>query len=90
MSLLYQIFSIVYSIVFGFTFYKIYIFLNNYTKRFNMMYKILNTFLIILNFTLLYFLILIKINDGIVNMYIIICIFMGCYLGNKVKLRNVK
>lgn len=80
MSLLVQIETINYSFLFGI--YFSFILLLNYrlTKKLRRFYNILITFFVVFLNTILYFIILLKINNGIIHPYGIIAMLSGCLL----------
>ena len=75
-----QILSILYSFVFGIVFF---IFLEiNFKLLYSgkILYRIIISFLFVIFFSLLYFLGLLKINNGIMHIYFYICLFTGYLL----------
>lgn len=85
MSLSVQILSFVFSFFYG-VFFEILLELNTkiiYSSK--LFVKIIGTFLFVLFNTLLYFVILMKINNGILHIYFFLCIIFGYTLTCKVK-----
>lgn len=81
MSIKIQIISIIFSFIFGILFS---LFTNlNYKYLFskNKFYKIFFTFIYILDATLIYFLIIKKINNGVVHLYFLLFIGIGFLVG---------
>lgn len=81
MNIKIQIISIIFSFIFGIVFS---IFTNvNYRYLFskNKMYKVFFTFIYVLDATLLYFLIIRKLNEGVVHLYFLLFIGLGFLLG---------
>ncbi|MEG1850787.1 MAG: spore cortex biosynthesis protein YabQ, partial [Bacilli bacterium] len=62
----------------------VYCLVSKIISKFKYIYNILNSFLFIINAALIYFLFLIKINEGRINLYIFIALFMGMYVFNKI------
>jgi len=84
MSLSIQILSFVISFFYG-IFFEILLELNTkiiYSSK--LIVKIIGTFLFVLFNTLLYFIILLKINNGILHVYFFLCIILGYTLSCKV------
>lgn len=88
MSLSVQIFSFIFSFFYG-IFFEILLDLN--TKIINsskLFVKIIGTFLFVLFNSILYFIILMKINNGILHIYFFLCILLGytlsCKVGKKI------
>jgi hypothetical protein len=85
MSLKLQIISLIVSFLYGIFFS---IFLNiNYKLIYNdnKIYKIVGTFIFIIINVLLYFLIMEKINNGIIHIYCLISILLGYLIQNLIK-----
>lgn len=83
MSLNVQILSFVYSLFFGLIFSYFYSFFYKLFFKTKFIYKILVNFLFVLDFLLLYFLLLIKINNGILHIYFVATFFISFILFNK-------
>lgn len=82
MSLKLQIISLIVSFLYGIFFSFL---LNiNYKIIYNnsKLIKIIGTFIFIIANSLLYFYILLKINNGIVHIYLLLSLLMGFILGN--------
>lgn len=82
MSLRVQIVSLFFSFVFGI----IFSICTNLNYRFlftkNVYFKIIITFVYILDFALLYFLLIQKINNGIIHIYFFLMVGIGYLVGN--------
>lgn len=80
MSIRIQIISIIFSFVFG-IFFSIFTNVNyKYLFSKNKIYKIFFTFIYILDATLLYFLIIKKINNGVIHLYFLLFIGLGFFV----------
>ena len=82
MPLINQIITIVFSFIYGILFYILLEINYKYIYTGNKLYRIIVTFLFVICNTLLYFIILRKINYGIVHIYFLSCIFTGYILSN--------
>ncbi len=83
MTLEVQIQSLIYSLVFGMFISMIFNFFYKYLFNKRKIIKILSTELFIISSVLLYFLLLVKINNGIISYYLFISIILGFVIGNK-------
>ena len=81
MSLKYQIIIIIFSFIFG-IFFGFLVNLN-YKIIFNKknIIRLLGSFFLCLDMSLLYFLIILKINYGILHIYFLFVLFLGFYIG---------
>ena len=76
MNLLEQIISLLFSFLYGIIIYKLYNKFYKYLYCNKKMYSFLNSLLFLLNITLIYYIILRKINGGIINIkFILVTIF---------------
>ncbi len=76
MSLIEQIFSFFFSFIYGLLVYKLYNKFHKYLYVNKKIYSFFNSLLFMLDITLIYFLILYKINDGIIeNIFVLITLF---------------
>jgi len=85
MSLSVQIISFIYSFFYG-VFFEILLDINKkfiYSSK--VVVKIISSFLFILFNSLLYFIILLKINNGYLHIYFLLCILLGYIVMCKVK-----
>ena len=82
MRLDYQITTILFSSVYGVILYILLEINYKFIYKSRIIYRIIVTFLFVIFNTLLYFIILRKINYGIVHMYFLLCIFTGYILSN--------
>lgn len=81
MSIRIQIISIIFSFIFG-IFFSIFTNVNyRYLFSKNKMYKVFFTFIYVLDATLLYFLIIKKLNGGVVHLYFLLFIGFGFLVG---------
>lgn len=78
-----QVRALFFSFIFGIFFAAMYNLNKRYIHGGKKYYKIIATFLFILNLGLLYYLVLIKINLGIIHPYFLIMIYIGFTLANK-------
>ena len=83
MNLEIQIQSMVFSFVFGMFFSLMFNLLYKQLFKGYKLIKLLNNFLFINTNVIIYFLLLRIINDGIINYYFIIMLFVGFIIGNK-------
>lgn len=88
-----QIKTLIFSFLFGI--YFAYMIRVNYKYIYTLkkLYKILATFLLIFSNVLLYFIILLKINNGIIHMYSLLMIVLGTYMEhfiNRIIEKNIK
>lgn len=81
MNIKVQIISILFSFVFGIIFSLLTNINYKYLFSKNKIYKIFFTFIYILDATLLYFIIIKKINNGIVHLYFLLFIGLGFLVG---------
>lgn len=82
MPLISQIITIIFSFIYGIIFYILLEINCKYIYYGNKIYRIIITFLFVICNTLLYFIILKKINYGIVHIYFLLCILTGYILSN--------
>ena len=90
MSLEIHIQLLLFSLIFG-VFFALMIDINHkflYSEK--KFFKIIFTFLFVLVNTFIYFLILKKINQGIIHIYSIICIILGFFIENIIRKKVVK
>lgn len=81
MNLKIQVFSLIFSLIFGVLFGTL---VNlNYKLIFNknIKIKIIGTFTLILDISLIYFLVIKRINNGILHVYFLFIFLVGCYIG---------
>ncbi len=81
MNIKIQIISIIFSFVFGIIFSLLTNLNYKYLFSKNKVYKVFFTFIYILDATLLYFIIIKKINNGIVHLYFLLFIGLGFLVG---------
>ena len=86
-QLLSFIFSFSYGIIISYLYNLFYIFLETKVLR----YKILSNFLFYINIFLIYFILLRKINDGVIHIYFILLTLLSFYLfiNRSISLRKV-
>ena len=90
MTLKLQIISLIVSLFYG-VFFSFLLSINHkIIYNSNKYIKIIGTFIFIIFNALLYFLILLKINNGIVHIYCIISIMLGFILYNRIALKYKK
>lgn len=77
MELNIQIYSFVYSFFFGCVFYFLLDFFNKIVDKFNLFFKIIISLVFIISLSILYFILLLFINNGIVHIYFLLCILFG-------------
>ena len=75
-----QIFSLLYSFIYGIIFYILLEVNQKFLYEGNIVYRIIISFLFVIFISLLYFLILIKINNGILHLYFFLTMFTGYLL----------
>lgn len=75
-----QIFSLLYSFIYGIIFYILLEVNQNFLYEGKIVYRIIISFLFVIFISLLYFLILIKINNGILHLYFFLTMFTGYLL----------
>lgn len=76
MSLIEQIISLLFSFLYGIIIYKLYNLFYKYLYIYKNIYSLFNSLLFLIDSTLVYFIIMYKINDGMVEIvFIIITIF---------------
>ena len=85
MSLQIQIYSLIFSFCFGIFFEILLSFNERFIYSSNLFVKVSSSVLFILFNVILYFIILIKINNGILHIYFLICILLGYSFMCKVK-----
>jgi hypothetical protein len=83
MDLQTQLLSLLASFVYGLVFSFAYNINYKYIYGKNNLYKVVITFLFMLNNIMLYYLILLKINFGIIHPYFLLMLVIGFYIGNK-------
>ncbi|MGI6324854.1 MAG: spore cortex biosynthesis protein YabQ [Bacilli bacterium] len=83
MSLAIQIKSLIFCFIYGLFFSIIYNLNSKYIYDTKKWYKISISILFILDNVLLFYLILLKINYGIIHPYFILMLIIGFYIGNK-------
>lgn len=76
-----QIHLIIYSFLFGIFFFAMYLLWNRFIYCHNIYFRILNTFSFIMLHTLLYFLGIEKISDGILHIYSLMIVAIGFLVG---------
>lgn len=72
-----QIKTLIYSFVFGGIFYFLLDIFNKFTNKKGIIIKIILSFLFILLISLLYFIILLYVNNGYIHIYFLISILVG-------------
>ena len=77
MELSIQIYSFIVSFLFGGCFYFLLDLFNKLTGKFKLVLKILFSFFFIIVISLLYFLILLYVNNGVVHIYFLLSILVG-------------
>ena len=77
MKLNVQIYSFLYSYFFGVVFYFLLKINYKFINKFNIVFNYVISFLFILSMSLLYFIILLKINNGYIHLYFYLCILFG-------------
>ena len=75
-----QIFSLLYSFIYGIIFYILLEVNQKFLYEVKIVYRIIISFLFVIFISLLYFLILIKINNGILHLYFFLTMFTGYLL----------
>ncbi len=75
-----QIFSLLYSFIYGIIFYILLEVNQKFLYEGKIVYRIIISFLFVIFISLLYFLILIKINNGILHLYFFLTMFTGYLL----------
>ncbi len=88
MSLKEQIISILFSIIYGIVIYFIYRKTYNLIHYYKKIYAIFNSFLFTIDVILIYFIIFLNINDGIINYIFIIITFLTFLVLNKIYLQK--
>lgn len=83
MELEIQIQSIVFSIAFGMFFSLIFNLSYKYIIQSKGLYKCLANFVFILDFVIIYFLIIKLINNAIIHFYFLLAILFGFFIGNR-------
>lgn len=84
-----QIYSLLFSFLFGMLFYILLEINYKFLYSDKLLLKVLYTFIFVIFNTLLYFICLKKINNGIIHIYFLLLILLG-YLLSKVLLKKVK
>ena len=87
MKLSIQIYSFISSFIFGCCFYFLLEGFNKLVKKFKLVLKILGSFLFIMVMSLVYFIILLFVNNGVVHIYFLLSILVGYIFVYKVILR---
>ena len=82
MPLINQILTIVFSFIYGIIFYFLLEINYKYIYYGNKIYRIIVTLLFVLCNTIIYFIMLRKINYGIVHIYFLFCLLTGYILSN--------
>lgn len=82
MSLTVQINTLLFSLIFGVFFSFLLFFLYKIINKLKGVYKTILTFIFVITSSLLYFMILRKINYGIMHLYNILAIVVGYIIGN--------
>ncbi len=83
MNLKVQVLSLIFSLFFGVVFSYFYSYFYKLFYKTKFVYKILINFLFVLDFMLLYFLLLIKINNGILHIYFFATFIFSFLIFNK-------
>ncbi len=78
-----QLQSLIFSFIFGLFFALIFNIFYRFLFRGHFIFKIISNFIFVMANTLLYFLALKIINNGIIHSYFIILLFLGFIIGNK-------
>lgn len=72
MNLYEQIISIAFSFLYGIVVYYSYVIIHKYLYSIKKIYSFFNSLLFMLNVTIIYFIIMRKINDGIINLIFVL------------------
>lgn len=80
-----QIISLIFSFFYGIFFYILLEVNSHFLYSTKLPFKIINSFLFVMLNTLLYFIILKKINNGIVHVYFLLCITVGYIIAKIVR-----
>lgn len=80
MSLQEQILSFIFSFCYGIIFSYLYNLNYKFIYNTKILYKVLINILFCLDLFLIYFVLLLRINDGIIHIYFLIVFFLGFYL----------
>lgn len=80
MTLSVQILSLIYSFFYGIIFYGLLEINYKFLYLGKMVYRIILSFLFVIFVSLLYFILLIRINNGILHFYFFLCFFTGYLL----------
>ena len=83
MNLDIQIYSFLVSFIFGIVFYYLLDFFNKLICKLKIYLKIIFSFLFIITMTLLYFIIILYVNDGVIHIYFLLSILVGYILVSK-------
>ena len=75
-----QIYSLLFSFLYGIIFYILLEINYNFLFEGKIIYRIIISFLFVIVLSLVYFLILLKINNGIIHIYFLIVMFTGYML----------
>ena len=82
-----QIYSFLYSYIYGLVLFYLFYFMNKIVDRVKLLYRIVISFLFVLCISLYYFVILLYINNGYIHIYFYIFVLLGYlsmgYLHNK-------
>lgn len=84
-----QIYTLLFSTIFGGIFYMLILLNKDILFNQKIIKKIISNLLFIIDMTLIYFIILRYINNGIITYYSYIFIFLGC-LGTKILINKLK
>ena len=87
MELSIQIYSFIVSFLFGGCFYFLLDLFNKLTGKFKLVLKIIFSFFFIIVMSLLYFLILLYVNNGVVHIYFLLSILVGYLFVYKIVIR---
>jgi len=77
-----QIITIFFSLIYGVIFFLLLELNYKFIYKGKIIYRVIVTFLFVMFNTLLYFIILRKINNGVVHVYFLLCILTGYILSN--------
>lgn len=83
-----QIFSLIYSFFYGVVFYVLLEINYRFLYLGKIVYRIILSFLFVIFVSLLYFILLVRINNGILHYYFLLCFFTG-YLFSFVIYRKI-
>ena len=88
-----QIIVLLFSYLYGFLFYYLYLLNYNIIKKYHSIYKSFITIMFMYNIVLIYLICLYKLNNGIFHIYFLFMLILGLYSSYKFKnilLKNVK